>query len=174
MSKYISKDFFWNKDLINYVGSPRPSLNVPQSFWNRKKILANGKKVKGKFYLHKIIPIPWQSKPVFDEITRVVFNVIEDHESLVYKNNLCSFCGIKINNNEECIRWTDINSNPFEVGPRVFSDNHPLHFDCMKQARVYCPYMRSLDNSEFEIGEYNKLRRNADLFINSLKENNNE
>jgi hypothetical protein len=44
----------------------------------------------------------------------------------------------------------------------------------MKQARVYCPYMKSLDNSEFEIGEYNKLRRNADLFINSLKENNSE
>ena len=43
MGKYISKTLIWNNSLINFIGSPRPSLNVPQSFWNRKKILANRK-----------------------------------------------------------------------------------------------------------------------------------
>ena len=36
----------------------------------------------------------------------------------------------------------------------VPSDFHPFHLKCMKQARVYCPFMRTLKDEEFEISLY--------------------
>ncbi len=167
MSKYFKKNFFWNDSLKKNKGLPRPAYMVPEEF----QFLKNDRlKLKNDFFLHKIIPVPWQSKPIFDE-KKTVFNVIEENEQEIYKKSLCGYCGIKFNELDECSRWigytiTDESYIPNDKqGPRLFSDTHPLHLKCMTQARIFCPFMRLLDDKEFEYGIYKNLRKNADDFI---------
>jgi hypothetical protein len=54
------------------------------------------------------------------------------------------------------IRWI-IEKQDFNVNHNrdwVPSDFHPFHLKCMKQARVYCPFMRTLKDEEFDISLY--------------------
>jgi hypothetical protein len=45
-----------------------------------------------------------------------------------------------------------------ETNSLVKSDSHPFHFECMKQARMFCPHMKKTKDSEFETGKYSELR----------------
>jgi hypothetical protein len=160
VSKYFNHAKQWSEQNINIVGLPRPFEIIPKNF---KPVPSNTLKLKNGFYLHPTIPIPWQSKPVWTE-QGGVFNVIEEHEKIIYSENLCGYCGILIEEKEKCLRWLGSDS-PYipndKQGPRVFSDTHPLHVDCMKQARIFCPYMRERPNEEFESGSFNVLKQNA-------------
>jgi hypothetical protein len=91
--------------------------------------------------LAKKFPIPWQSEDRFESLGHL---------------------GLNQKKEEITIRW--INA-PLEFtskeGPKVFSDFHPLHLECMEQARIFCPHMRKLEDQEFETGKYKELKQNA-------------
>jgi hypothetical protein len=139
---YFKDSWQWKEEDINTVGLPRPF-----AFPNRKGMA-------------KKVPIPWQSEDRFESKGHLGLN--QTNEDLVFKNNLCSYCGIKINNNEITQRWI---TAPLELttheGPKVFSDFHPLHLECMEEARIFCPHMRKLQDLDFETGEYKELKQNA-------------
>jgi hypothetical protein len=165
-NKYFDGAHKWEEKDENTIGLPRP-FAIPI-----RKDLA------------KKVPIPWQSLDRFESYGHLGLNL--KNEDLVYKNNLCSYCGIKIKKEEIVIRW--INA-PVEItsrkGPKIFSDFHPLHLNCMEQARIFCPHMRKLQDSDFELGKFKKLKQNAisdamkskeskdvsDWFFNSNKKN---
>jgi hypothetical protein len=89
------------------------------------------------------------------------FLLNQENEKLVYLEGRCGYCGIKFIDNDECSRWIIVDPTQNDsTGPRVFSDTHPLHIECMKQARVFCPFMRQRENDEFEHGIYKDLRQN--------------
>ncbi len=114
--------------------------------------------------LAKKVPIPWQSEDCFQSLGHLGLN--QKNEDLVYEKDLCSYCGIEIKNDEITIRWI---TAPLKFttrgGPKVFSDFHPLHLECMEQARIFCPHMRKLQDLDFETGKYKELKQNA---INDL------
>ncbi len=179
MSKYFKKNHIWSEDLANFKGLPRPYINVPEIFHKKiKKVKSDGGifstdllNLKNDFYLHPKIPIPWQSKPVLDE-QGTVFNVIKENEKSIYKEKLCGYCGISLDIKEECVRWKPqftIEETNDENGPRVFSDGHPMHLECMRQARIFCPYMRLRQDNEFEYGTYDTLIKNAEAWKSTFK-----
>lgn len=145
----MSKNIFdgahqWKEEDVNTVGLPRP-FAIPNR-WN----------------LAKKVPIPWQSKDKFKSTGKLGLN--ESNESLVFDNNLCPFCGIKIEDNEIVYRWI---TAPAEISMPdastriVYSDYFPFHEECMYQARTFCPRIRLLKDSDFEIGLFSKLKENA-------------
>jgi hypothetical protein len=161
MKEIFFSNLEWKTSLKNFVGFPRPFfiLNKEQRKPNSKSTLL----LKSNLYLHKKIPVPWQSIPVFNDMQKFELNV--ENEKLVYKEELCGFCGLKFSDNDNCSRWKVYSPNQTDfIGPRVFSDTHPLHPQCMKQARIFCPFMRQREDSEFEHGTYKELRKN---FINT-------
>ncbi len=143
----MKKDYFknswqWKEEDVNTTGLPRPF-----AFPNKKGMA-------------KKVPIPWQSEDRFESKGHLGLNQI--NENLVFKDGLCGYCGIKISDDEITQRWI---TAPVELtthdGPKVFSDFHPLHIECMKQARIFCPHMRKLIDEDFEEGEFKNLRLNA-------------
>lgn len=148
----------WSKSSKDVVGLPRPFYIVESSFLN-----------KISFRLAKKLPIPWQSLPIFDEKTSTVFNVIEENEVVVFSDGVCGYCGVKFNDYDNCSRWVVERGTPSVDGkstPNVFSDNYPLHFECMRQARIFCPFMKLRNETEFEYGIFLKLKEHAEVFIN--------
>ena len=141
-NKYFDNASKWQEHDVDTVGLPRP--------WATPKRKGLARKV----------PIPWQSEDRFQSSGSLWLN--QKNEDLVYKNNLCSYCGIEIKNQETVIRWTNA---PVAItsrkGPKVFSDFHPLHLECMEQARIFCPHMRKLKDLDFEIGKFKELKQNA-------------
>ena len=141
-NKYFDGAHLWQEDDIDTIGLPRPFATPT------RKDLA------------KKVPIPWQSEDRFESLGHLGLN--QKNEDLVYKKNLCSYCGIKIKNKETAIRWTNA---PLALtsrdGTKIFSDFHPLHLNCMEQARIFCPHMRKLEDQEFETGKYKELKQNA-------------
>jgi hypothetical protein len=140
----------WSTALKEFVGLPRP--------------FAKYKKGIGPHNLPSKTPIPWQSIP---DTKAGNLRLFQKHEDSVYKDRVCAYCGIVFESNEEAIRWTTVDKPLTKSGQRVFSDVHPFHFECMKQARIYCPHMKTTADEEFEIGTYAQLRANADLQIAS-------
>jgi len=140
--KYFDEAKQWEEKDVNFLGLPRPWA-IP-----KRKDLA------------KKVPIPWQSEDRFDSLGHLGLN--QNNENMVYEKNLCSYCGIEIKNKESVIRWiTAPLATTLKEGPRVFSDFHPLHLECMKQARTFCPHMRKLQDLDFETGKFEKLKQNA-------------
>lgn len=179
MSKYFKDSEEWSITNSNKTGLPRPFFITPKKFYKKIKKDHNIKNfsstdllnLKNDFYLHPKIPIPWQSKPIFSE-DWTVFNVISENEKKVFKEKLCGYCGIKLENNEQYIRWKPIftiEETNDENGPRVFSDGHPMHIECMNQARIFCPYMRLRQDDEFEYGTYDTLIKNAEKWKSTFK-----
>jgi hypothetical protein len=161
MSKYFDNSHEWEEKDKEFLGLPRPHKVLTDSYI---------KKVKNRFLISKKIPIPWQSKPILDEVSGLAFNVIKENESIVFKQSLCAYCGIKINNDEFCTRWTVSDMNGFIInnksdGPRVFSDFHPFHINCMNEARTFCPFMKKLKENDFQYGEFKQLQKNAKFAI---------
>ena len=132
----------WSLKHIKKTGLPRP-------YWIINKIyfLTNGKR-----YLSKKIPIPYQSTPSKDSIIRLEI----ENEKYVVANDLCPYCGLSINEEESSIRWMiekeeDVKNNLESSRDLVPSDFRPFHLDCMKQARIFCPFMKTLKESDFYI-----------------------
>jgi hypothetical protein len=154
-NKYFTNSNLWQEHDVDKVGLPRPFAEP------KRKDLA------------KKVPIPWQSEDRFQSSGHLGLN--QKNENNVYKKNLCSYCGIEIKNNETTIRWI---TAPIELsseeGPKVFSDFHPLHMECMKQTRIFCPRMRDLKDSDFETGKYKKLKQDAVNDVIKSKELKNE
>lgn len=156
--KHFDKNLKWEQKHIDYKGTPRPYLDVPKDLQYRD----------GVFFLHERVPIPWQSEPkLYKKPDFGFLGVIVDNEKSVYDKGLCAFCGIAIDPNEEVIRWTTYLGIPNNDGPNVFSDNYPFHINCMKQGRIFCPFMRTTQSSEFEYGLYKDLKEKADRIKNT-------
>lgn len=150
----MSKKVLWTESLKSFKGFLRPYFLPDHKFYERD----------GKLYVHKKIPIPWQSRPSLDP--KRVIDLVSENENKIYKEYLCPFCGIEIKNEETTIRWTNTDIIPTPTGGRIFSDSHPFHIKCMKQARVFCPRMRDTVDSEYETGKFKDLRKNALDYIN--------
>ena len=150
-NKYFNGAHEWQENDVNTIGLPRPFAKP------------------NKEYLAKKVPIPWQSEDRFYSLG--VLGLNQNNEDIVYKKDLCSYCGVEIKNKETVIRWI---SAPLALtskeGPKVFSDFHPLHLECMKQARIFCPHMRKLQDLDFEIGKYKKLKENAIRYVIKSRE----
>ena len=37
----------------------------------------------------------------------------------------------------------------------------PLHIECMRQARIFCPHMKKTTEDEFEYGDFITLKNNG-------------
>jgi hypothetical protein len=145
----IKNSIEWSKEITNKKGLPRPYADTTVN-----------KEYKTRYKLAKIVPIPWQSKPAFKFGRALKLNEI--NEGKIYKQDLCAYCGIKIEDNEICSRWKTAGvSNFIPNGGRVFSDIHPFHKKCMKEARIFCPFMKTLNDEDFEYGNYTILKQKA-------------
>jgi hypothetical protein len=160
---YYCKNFFWSEESGKFKGLPRPYLKVPEHLLKNNPKTFNS---NFKTYLHKIIPVPWQSIPSIDY--NVIFSVNVDHEKEVMPKGLCGFCGLDFDGEDDCIIWITQDLKPSNNGPRVFSDSLPHHLECMNQARIFCPFMRTLNDEDFEIGKYKILKKKAEEKINLL------
>jgi hypothetical protein len=155
----------WSNDLKEYTGIPRPYFIVDDKYRDKKFFSF---KTDLKFFLHKKIPIPWQSAPSFIEKP---LSLIIENEQRVYLENLCAYCGIQFYPDEDSVMFItrdvipDINISKTQ---RVFSDYHPFHIECMKQGRIFCPFMRSLKDKDFKYGKYVDLKNEFIKFINSI------
>lgn len=154
-NKYFDGVDQWQKKDVDTVGLPRPWA-IPQ-----------------RNDLAKKVPIPWQSEDWFQSNGHLGLN--ENNEDLVYINDLCPYCGIKINDDETVIRWYTCNLILVNKNDRwVYSDLHPFHIECMKEGRIFCPHMRELKDIDFETGLYKKLKQNAINDVIKSKELRNE
>jgi len=141
----------WSKEITNKKGLPRPYADTTVN-----------KEYKTKYGLAKIVPIPWQSKPAFKFGRALKLNEI--NEDKIYQEDLCPYCGVKIENNENCARWKSADVLMLKPrGGRVFSDVHPFHKKCMKEARRFCPFMNKLNDDDFEYDMYFVLKQKAIL-----------
>lgn len=141
----------WSKEVTNQKGLPRPYADATLN-----------KEYKTKFGLAKIVPIPWQSKPAFKFGRALKLNKI--NEEKIYPEDLCPYCGIKIKNTEISVRWKTADVSKIgPVGARIFSDVHPFHKECMKEGRKFCPFMKTLNDEDFECGSYFDLKQKAIL-----------
>jgi len=148
MKNKVFSDIEWNESFKNFIGLPRPFSKVLKKHRINNKLSAK-------------VPIPWQSRAKNDEDG--FLRLIQENEDIVYYKNLCSYCGVKINNDENVTRWKSRNLNEVRHGGQfVLSDIHPLHLECMQQARVYCPGMRKRNEEEFEYGTYLELKKNSE------------
>jgi hypothetical protein len=157
MEKYYKKDFTWSDENSEVTGLPRPYVVTPERLHFAQPLNFSN---KFKKYLHKIVPMPWQSIPLFINEGAGLLSVHIDHEEMVVTDNLCGYCGNGFSNEELCCRWISNNryiSKDGLGGPRVYSDVYPLHLECMKQARKFCPFMRTLSEKDFEFSEHNIL-----------------
>jgi hypothetical protein len=154
-NKYFAGASEWQESDVHKTGLPRPFATPT------RKDLA------------KKVPIPWQSEDRFQSLGHLGLN--EKNEDLVYENNLCPYCGIKINDEETVVRWYTCNLILVNKNDRwVYSDLHPFHLECMEQGRIFCPHMRGLQDLDFETGTYKKLKQNAINDVIKSKELRNE
>jgi hypothetical protein len=145
----------WSLKDIKKTGLPRPFFVVPEIYYFKNN----------KRYLAKKIPIPYQSTPGENEPIRL--NI--ENEEYVVANDLCSYCATSIEKDSYSIRWMIEKEKKIKDKSRDFvpSDFSPFHIECMKQARIYCPFMRTLDDSSFDI---KKQELNLELAKKYIKE----
>ena len=151
VSRYLKDSVPWSEENKSNTGLPRPFSYTFKS-----------EKIRKKFNIAKIVPIPWQSKAVFKNET--FLNLNEENEEQIYINNLCPYCGIKINSDEIVTRWKTMDLEELsKKDSLVYSDIHPFHIECMKQGRIFCPFMKTLADDDFEFGKFQELRNHADI-----------
>jgi hypothetical protein len=147
------KKNIWNKDNAYVKGIPRPFFSIPKSLQFKEKL--NGAKTR---YLAAMVPVPWQSIPVFNSDSLLKVEVKNEQEAV--QNQLCGYCGIGFQDEEESVLWVSQLKKPTHDGlksPLVYTDFYPLHPACMKDARTFCPFMRNLVDAEFVYGKYKDL-----------------
>ena len=154
MSKYFREDLPWTEDTASKRGLPRPFVNVPLHL---QKALSNLPIKKG-FYLHPKVPMQFTARP---RLTDRLTDLIVDNEQAVVRDELCGYCGEGFTPEQVCTIWKRYDVIPHmegPVGPRVFSDHYPFHLECMDQALIFCPYMRTVTTTEeFETGKHSDL-----------------
>jgi hypothetical protein len=138
----------WSEQVKNMTGLPRPFVKYGKG--------TNRPTIKNK--LARKTPFPWQSKPI--PFTDGI-QLIPENEQRVYAEKLCAYCGVQFNPKEECVIWTTKDKPVVKHGRRVYSDYHPFHLECMRQARIFCPHMRTTEDKEFQTGIYEELRIEA-------------
>jgi|LakMenEpi03Aug12_release.lakeMendotaPanAssembly.Ray.scaffolds.fasta_scaffold43132_8 thioredoxin 1 len=147
MTDKVFGNLEWSDSTRNYVGLPRPFSKVSKIYRNKSKLGAK-------------VPIPWQSA-VRDEQGSFL-RIVQENEDIVYYSNLCSYCGISIDDNENVVKWNNPNMDKITHDSNfVFSDIHPLHLECMRQTRIFCPGMKQRTEKEFEYGLYLNLKNNS-------------
>jgi hypothetical protein len=157
MQEYYKKDLVWSQENSEITGLPRPYAITPDRLHFRKPLNFSN---NFKRYLHKIVPIPWQSVPLFINGNYGLLSINIEHEKKVITHNLCGYCGNGFNDKDLCSRWISNTKKLSEDGVdsfRVYSDVYPLHLECMKQARRFCPFMRTLSEADFEFSEHSIL-----------------
>ena len=149
MDNNIFGNIEWNNNVKNEIGLPRPFSKVlPVNRENHK--------------LARKVPIPWQSAAINDQGR--FLKIIQENEDVIYYKDLCSYCGINISIDEDVVRWKNPKIDQIRHdGSFVFSDIHPLHLECMRQTRIYCPGMKKRKKEEFEYGKYKNLKHNAEI-----------
>ena len=157
MNKYFNNSNKWSQENKNQLGLPRPFAIISKEF---------KQKVIDRYHIPTRVPIPWQSIPIFNTETLTALNVNKANESIIFIENRCAYCGVSFVSDELCIRWKIPLDMKKETNSLVKSDSHPFHFECMKQARIFCPHMKKTKDFEFETGKYYELREN---YINELK-----
>ncbi len=90
MNNKVFSNIEWNDSLRDFVGLPRPFSKVLKKHRTNNKLLEK-------------VPIPWQSAAKNDEFS--FLRIIQENEDIVYYKNLCSYCGVKINNDDSVVRW---------------------------------------------------------------------
>ena len=145
----IKNSIEWSEEITSQTGLPRPfAYTTKKSFKNKH------------YSLSKIVPIPWQSKPAFK--TGGLLNLNHENENNIYAEDLCPYCGIKIEKNENSTRWyTSQIAKLIKTRDFVFSDIHPFHKECMKEGRIFCPFMKTLNDEDFEYDKYFILKQKA-------------
>ena len=148
-NRYFENSVEWSEESTSSTGLPRPFAHTTK------------KSFKNKYYsLPKIVPIPWQSKPNFKTGGLLKLNV--ENENKIYAEDLCPYCGITIERNENSARWHTSQINKLiETRDFVFSDIHPFHKKCMKEGRTFCPFMKTLNDNYFEYNNYTTLKQKA-------------
>ncbi len=145
MNNIILGNVEWSDSTRNYVGLPRPFSKVLKIYRNKSKLGAK-------------VPIPWQSAANNKEGN--FLRIVQENEDIVYYSNRCSYCGISINDNENVVKWNNPDMDKITHDSNfVFSDIHPLHLECMRQTRIYCPGMKERTEKEFEYGLYLNLKK---------------
>jgi hypothetical protein len=151
----FKKSVQWSGDTASNRGLPRPYSKVSRSFRKAPEFLSYPKDV---LYLHPKVPVPYQTIPIF--VDKKLMALSKEREIEVVDNKLCPFCGIAIGDEEEASRWTTKTDNQtlIDLEVRVPSDNMPLHKECMEQTRVFCPFMRRTEESEYITGKYKDIQ----------------
>lgn len=141
MSNEFSSAKKWVSEELSQTGLPRPY------FYTLKKHHYKD----NKRYLHPRVPVPWQSKPGKPDTSPILLDA--EKEKLAVKEGLCSYCGVEVTPEETSVRWAIEKIDTYANVSRdwVPSDFHPLHLECMRQARVFCPFMRTLNDSDFVV-----------------------
>ena len=150
MSRYFDGASEWTEKDKDTSGLPRPFKRISKAY---------KEKVIDKFTIARIVPIPWQSIPVFSEETGQPLSVNRENEKNLFLQNKCPYCGIEFSDKEKCIRWMIPSKVKRETNALVNSDSFAFHFECMRQARIFCPHMKKTENSEFETGIFVDLRK---------------
>ena len=113
----------WSEENKSKIGLPRPNAII----------------------MGKKRPIPWQSAPNYESGK---LELIRENEDKVLTEHRCAFCGDVINK-KNTIRW--IKAEEHKGRDIVPSDSQPFHLECMRQARIFCPFISQLDDKEYEI-----------------------
>ena len=148
MSRYFDGASEWTEKDKDTSGLPRPFKRISQAY--KEKI--------EKFIIARIVPIPWQSIPVFSEETGQPLSVNKENEANVFLQNKCPYCGVQFSDEEVCVRWMIPLETKERINALVASDSFPFHPECMRQARIFCPHMKKTENSEFEKGTFFELK----------------
>jgi hypothetical protein len=157
MSKYFKE--LWSETNKNKKGLPRPYAIIPTNFVPKITM-----KLRNNFYLHSKIPIPWQSAPLFSQRGGTLQLDI-NNESLAVTEGLCGYCGIGFTQDDQFVRWAHKNDL---MQDRVGTDYLPLHPACMKQARIFCPFMRQVPKEDFVYGKYATVLPEAVLAVKKI------
>lgn len=145
----IKNSIEWSEEITSKTGLPRPFAYTTKKSTKNKK-----------YSLPKTVPIPWQSKPAFK--TGGLLNLNDENENKIYDEDICPYCGIKIEKNQESVRWhTSQIAKLIKKRDFVFSDIHPFHKECMKEGRTFCPFMKTLNDNDFEYNNYTTLKQKA-------------
>jgi len=93
------------------------------------------------------VPIPFQSSPR-DTFKGLLLDNF--HEAKVLQENLCSYCGLSTEVMGDYSQWTTADNYKTVHKDIVESDTRLLHKECMRQARIFCPFMAKLLDDEID------------------------
>ena len=140
----------WSEELRDTTGLPRPSVSTTPF---EQRI----------FDVKKRIPIPWATSPTYSEYGEADQNLPfpdSSKQQEAIEKGLCPMCGEGFEKGEIAQRWTRKTNEGIERSGGA-ADNYPLHQECMRQARIFCPHLKSELEERFETAPHKELRLRA-------------